>query len=89
MVPRRRITQIRQCHSHEQARIAKKENCELARGKTAMFVAAAISVAIGTPSGAVGGYFGGGFDQYTMPKGDIVISVPSLLMVMYLFRYWP
>ena len=55
MVPRRRITQIRQCHSLEQARIAKQENCKTARGKNAGFVAVAISVAIGTPSGAVGG----------------------------------
>ena len=49
---------------------------------TAALVVVSIAVIVGTPLGAVAGYFGGWVDELIMRITDLFLAFPSLLLAM-------
>ena len=66
------------------ARVAKATGTSLSIG----FAAVLIVVVIGVTIGAVAGYFGGWIDNALMRLVDIVLSLPTLFIILALVSFW-
>ncbi len=53
------------------------------------FAAMLVSVSVGTTVGVVSGYFGGKLDVVCMRIVDVLLSVPSLLLIIVIYAFLP
>lgn len=66
------------------ARVAKATGTSLSIGVAAVFIILGLGVGIG----AVAGYFGGWIDNLLMRLVDIVLSLPTLFIILALVSFW-
>ncbi len=66
------------------ARVAKATGTSLSIGSAAVLIIVALGIAVGS----VAGYFGGWVDNVLMRLVDIVLSLPTLFIILALVSFW-